>query len=85
MMTYLLGMPKVQTHFCKYKGAEIKVRQYGTSDIKTLRSSNIQTFGYLITRFNLLISRLPNIVEKSFCTPDEATDPTFPMTCSQRK
>ena len=29
------------------------------------------------TPFNLLISRLPNIVEKSFCTPDEAMDPTF--------
>ena len=27
--------------------------------------------------FNLLISRLLNIVEKSFCTPDEAMDPTF--------
>ena len=46
----------------------------------------------LIPQFNLLISRLPNIVQKSFCTPDEAMDPTFPMNyvlafqhvCSQR-
>ena len=41
---YLLGMLKVQTHFCKYKEAEIKIKQYGTSDFKTLRLSNIQTF-----------------------------------------
>ena len=35
-MTYLLDMLKVQTHFCKYKGAEIKVKQFGTPDFKTL-------------------------------------------------
>ena len=57
----------------------MKVKQYGTSDFKTLRLSNIETFGDLIPDFNLLISRLPNIVQKSFCTPDEAMDPTFPM------
>ena len=78
-MTYLLGMLKVQTHFCKYKGAEIKVKQYGTPDFKTLRLSNIQTFGNLIPHFNLLISRLPNILRKSFCTPEEAMDLTFIM------
>ena len=79
-MTYLLGMLKVQTHFCKYKGAEIKVKQYSTSDFKTLRLSNIQIFLNLIPHFNLLISQLPNIVQKSFYTPDEALDPTF-LTC----
>ena len=76
-MTCLLGMLKVQTHFCKYKGAKIKVKQYGTTDFKTLRLSNNQTFGNLIPYFILLISRLPNIVPKSFCTPDEAMDPTM--------
>ena len=43
-MTYLLGMLKVQTLFFQYKGAEIKVKKYGTTDFKTLRLSNIQTF-----------------------------------------
>ena len=33
----------------------------------------------MIPHFNLLISRLLNIEQKSFCTPDEAMDPTFPM------
>ena len=42
--SYLLGMLKVQPHFCKYKGAEIQEKQYGTSDFKTLRLSDIQTF-----------------------------------------
>ena len=37
----LLGMLKVQTHFCKYKEAEIKIKQYGTSDFKALRLLNI--------------------------------------------
>ena len=78
-MTYLLGMLKAQTHFCNYKGAEIQEKQYGTSDFKTIRLSNIQTFWNLIPYFILLISRLPNIVQKSFCTPDKAMDPTFPM------
>ena len=36
-------------------------------------------FKNLIHHFDLLISRLPNIVQKNFCTPDEAIDPTFPM------
>ena len=40
----ILGSLKVQTHFCKYRGAEIKVKQYGTPDFKTLRLANIQTF-----------------------------------------
>ena len=61
------------------KHAEIKVKQYGTTDFKTLRLSNIQTFWNLIPCFILLISRLLNIVQKSFCTPDEAMDLTFPM------
>ena len=78
-MTYLLGMLKVQPHFCKYKEAEIKVKQYGTSDFKTLKLSNIQKFLNMIPHLNLLISRLPNFVQKSCCTPDEAMDPTFPM------
>ena len=78
-MTYLLGMLKGQTLFCKYEEMKIKVKQYGTSDFKTLRLSNIQAFRNLIPHFNLLISRLPNIVQKSFCTPDKAMDPTFPM------
>ena len=40
----------------------------------TLRLSNIWTFWDLIPHFNLFISRLPNIVQESFCTPT-----TFPM------
>ena len=76
-MTYLLGMLKVQTHFCKYKGAKIKVKQYGTPDFKTLRLSNIHTFWNLIRHFNYLISWLPDIVQICFCTPDGAMDPTF--------
>ena len=47
-MTYLLGMLKVQTHFCKYKGVKIQEKQYGASDFKTIRLSNIQTFWNLI-------------------------------------
>ena len=43
-MTYLLGKLKVQTHFCNYKGAEIQEKHYGTSDFKTIRLSNIQTY-----------------------------------------
>ena len=30
---------------------------------------------------NLLIPRLPDIVQKCFCTPDRAIDPTFQMKC----
>ena len=41
-------MLKVQTHFCKYKGAKIQEKQYGASDFKTIRLSNIQTFWNLI-------------------------------------
>ena len=37
-------MLKVQTHFFQYKVAEIQVKQYGTTNFKTLRLSNIQTF-----------------------------------------
>ena len=33
----------------------------------------------MITHFDLTISRLPDIVQKRFCTPDEAMDPTFQM------
>ena len=40
----LLGMLKVQTHFFQYKGAEINVKQYGTTDFKTQRLSKIQTY-----------------------------------------
>ena len=75
----LIRHAECSTHFCKYKGSEIKVKQCGTPDFKTLRLSNIQTFRNLIPHFKLLISRLPNIVQKSFCTPDEAMEPTFPM------
>ena len=32
-MTYLLGMLKVQTHFCKYKVAEIQKKQYQDNKI----------------------------------------------------
>ena len=78
--TYLLGILKVQAHFCKKKkGAVIKVKQYGISDLKTLRLYNIQTFGNLIPHFNLLISKIPNILQKSVCTPDKAMDLTFQM------
>ena len=77
-------MLKVQTHFFQYKVAEIQVKQYGTTDFKTLRLSNIQTFWNLIPLFNLLISWLPNIVEKIFGIPDEGMDSTFPMSYSQR-
>ena len=34
-------------------------------------------FKNLIRYFDLLISRLPDIVQKSFCTPDGAMAPTF--------
>ena len=46
----------------------------------------------MIPHFNLTISRLPDIIQKRFCTPDEAMDPTFQLKyglalkqfCSQR-
>ena len=31
------------------------------------------------TPFDLLISQLPDIVQKSFCTPDGTIDPTIQM------
>ena len=60
--------------------------------MSSLKLFNIQTFWNLIPHFTLLRSRLPNIIQKSFCTPDEAIDPAFPMNyvpafyhvCSQR-
>ena len=41
------------------------------------RLSNNDNFSNLISHFNLLTSRLPNVVQKCFCTPDEAMDATF--------
>ena len=43
------------------------------------RHLDCPTFLTLIPHFNLFISWLPNMVQKSFCTPDEAMDPTFPI------
>ena len=39
--------------------------------------SNIQFFYILKSHFDLPISRLPDIVQKYFCTPDGAMDPTL--------
>ena len=36
-------------------------------------------FFILISHFDLLISQLPDIVQKYFCTPDGAMNPTFQM------
>ena len=33
----------------------------------------------MIYNFDFLISRLPDIAQKFFCTPDGASDPTFEM------
>ena len=40
-MKYLLGMLKVQTYFFQYKGAEMKLKQYGRSDFKIVQYLNI--------------------------------------------
>ena len=36
-------------------------------------------FGYMIPHIVLLISQLPDIVQKCFCTPDGPMDPTLQM------
>ena len=41
------------------------------------RLSNFQFFFTLSSHFYLLISQLPDIVQKFFCTPDGAMYPTF--------
>ena len=61
-MTYLLGMLKAQTHFCNYKGAEIQEKQYGTSDFKTIRLSNIQTFT-LFHHCDVVLIIVPDVLE----------------------
>ena len=48
----------------------------------SIRSQDIRLFVIsnswnLIPRIVLLLSRLPDIIQKSFCTPDRAMDPTF--------
>ena len=45
--------------------------------IQDSRFSNIQFFYILISHFDLRISRLPDIVQKYFCTQDGAMDPTL--------
>ena len=47
------------------------------------RFSHIQTFWNLIPHFNLLISRLPNIVEKSFVLQTKLWIPPFQLIMSQ--
>ena len=66
-------MLKVQTHFCKYKGARIKVKQYGTSDFKTKDKPISKMSNYDLQFW------FSYIAQKSFCSPDGATDPTFEM------
>ena len=65
-MTYLLGMLKVQTHFCNYKGAEIKEKHYETSDFKTIRLSNIQTFLKSDTPFQFAYISAPEHCTEKF-------------------
>ena len=36
-------------------------------------------FLIMISNFDFLAARLPDIIQKYFCTPDGATDPTFQM------
>ena len=45
-------------------------------DIRLIINAN---FGNLIPAFDFRISRLPVIIQKRFCTPDGAMDPTFQM------
>ena len=43
------------------------------------RLPSIEYSGNLIPHFDLLISRLPDIIQRSFCTPDGAIDLIFQM------
>ena len=62
----------------QHKGAKIYAKPYGTSDLKTL-DCPISNFFFLnvITHFDMILSRLPNIVQKYICIPDRAVGPTF--------
>ena len=62
----------------KHRLARITVKPYGTSDYRTLNCPILRILKS-DTPFVLHISWLPNIVQKCFCTPDEAMDPTFQM------
>ena len=57
-----------------YHEAEINANQNGVSDLKMIIISNSWN---MMTHIGLLISQLPDIAQKSFCTPGGAMDPAI--------
>ena len=72
-----IGLFQVQTQFCTtWKSKNIRKTILGIS-FQDTRLFEIYKFWYMILRIVSLISHLPNIVQKCFCTPDRSMDPTF--------
>ena len=63
---YNMREPKYKQNNMRHQISRQKINQY----LKCL---------IMIYNFDFLISRLPDIAPKFFCTPDGATDPTFQM------
>ena len=67
------------TPFLKTEGSRNISKTIGDIKFQDARLSRTKYFLNLIPHFDLLISWLPFIVQKSFCTPDGAMCITFQM------
>ena len=63
---YNIREPKYKQNYMRHQNSRKKINQY-------------LKFLIMISNFDFFISRLPDIAQKCFCTPDGATDPTFQM------
>ena len=59
---------------------ELKYKQNNMVPLISRQTINqYLTFLIMISNFDFLASWRPDIIQKCFCTPDGATDPTFQM------
>ena len=73
-----LARLRFKTISVQHKEAKMKTKQYDTSDLKT-KDQTISKILVMKSKFDFLISWLPDIAQKYFYTPDGATDPIFQM------
>ena len=67
----------VQTHLCTTLRSQKISKMIWNMRFRDSRLSNIQFFSKLIYHFDLIISWIPDIIQKFYCTPDGVLDPTF--------
>ena len=77
-------MFKVQTPFFQHCTRKPKYKQNNMRhQISRHKIIQYLKFLILISHIDFLIFWLPDVIHKSYCTPDEAMDPTFQLNMSQ--